>query len=269
MLAALVSLAINVMPFDDSSRARPREAAPALYAVRDCDTTIYIFGTFHVLDPSIRWFGGTLAAAFGRSPELVVETLPPELDQPALTARPAAIGTAIPAASFLASSQAAVHAGREQGMELQNGADMVLLRNATAQHKAIEPLETLQSQFAMLARLPAAGSSASSATKDSAQASNQHRGLLTALENLQAAWAAGDQGMFAAMLGDMRSASPAAYRSMFVERNARWTDWIAARMRQPGTVFVAVGAAHLAGPDSLLVRLAQRGFISRRVNKSD
>jgi len=31
-------------------------------------------------------------------------------------------------------------------------------------------------------------------------------------------------------------------------------------------VFVAVGAGHLAGQDSLLVRLAERGLPSHRVN---
>jgi len=53
---------------------------------------------------------------------------------------------------------------------------------------------------------------------------------------------------------------------MFTERNERWADWIRARMRTPGTVFVAVGAGHLAGQDSLLVRLAERGLPSHRVN---
>jgi uncharacterized protein YbaP (TraB family) len=37
-------------------------------------------------------------------------------------------------------------------------------------------------------------------------------------------------------------------------------------MQAPGTVFVAVGAGHLAGQDSVLVRLAERGIWSRRVN---
>ena len=68
------------------------------------------------------------------------------------------------------------------------------------------------------------------------------------------------------MLGQLEHASPDTYRMMFTERNVRWADWIRARMRTPGTVFVAVGAGHLAGKDSLLVRLAERGIPSQRVN---
>ena len=62
----------------------------------------------------------------------------------------------------------------------------------------------------------------------------------------------------------MRTGSPDTYRMMFTERNSRWADWIAARMQTPGTVFVAVGAGHLAGRDSVLVRLAEKGISSRR-----
>ena len=50
------------------------------------------------------------------------------------------------------------------------------------------------------------------------------------------------------------------------ERNARWADWIRARLRTPGTVFVAVGAGHLAGKDSVLAQLGERGIYSTRLN---
>jgi uncharacterized protein YbaP (TraB family) len=85
------------------------------------------------------------------------------------------------------------------------------------------------------------------------------------MTQLQSAWASGDHEVFSAMLCDMEASAPNAYRILFVERNARWSNWVAARMRQPGTAFVAIGAAHLAGADSLLVRLAERGLISRRL----
>jgi uncharacterized protein YbaP (TraB family) len=68
------------------------------------------------------------------------------------------------------------------------------------------------------------------------------------------------------MLDQLRTNSPDTYRMMFTDRNGRWADWIAARMQTPGTVFLAVGAGHLAGKDSLLVRLAQKGIDSTRVN---
>jgi uncharacterized protein YbaP (TraB family) len=67
------------------------------------------------------------------------------------------------------------------------------------------------------------------------------------------------------MLDQLNQASPETYRMMFTERNARWADWIRARMQTPGTVFVAVGAGHLAGKDSVLVRLAELGIASQRV----
>ena len=51
---------------------------------------------------------------------------------------------------------------------------------------------------------------------------------------------------------------------MFTERNARWADWIAGRMQTPGTVFVAVGAGHLAGKDSVLVEARRTRHHLRR-----
>ena len=82
----------------------------------------------------------------------------------------------------------------------------------------------------------------------------------------QEAWKQGDQAIFVRMLGQLERGSPNTYRMMFTERNERWADWIRARLQTPGTVFVAVGAGHLAGKDSVLVKLAERGIPSARVN---
>jgi uncharacterized protein YbaP (TraB family) len=93
----------------------------------------------------------------------------------------------------------------------------------------------------------------------------QGEDLRHTMAEMQSAWKRGDQSVFVHMLGQLEAGSPSTYRLMFTDRNARWADWIAARLQTPGTVFVAVGAGHLAGKDSVLVRLAEKGIESQRV----
>ena len=53
------------------------DADPALWVVRDADTTIYLFGTFHLLDGR-PWFNDEVKTAFDASDELVMEAILPE-----------------------------------------------------------------------------------------------------------------------------------------------------------------------------------------------
>ncbi|HEX6742087.1 MAG TPA: TraB/GumN family protein, partial [Sphingomicrobium sp.] len=58
--------------------AQPSAAAsPAMFVVRDSDTTVYIFGTFHALDGRAEWFKDRVRTAFDDSGELVLETVIP------------------------------------------------------------------------------------------------------------------------------------------------------------------------------------------------
>jgi len=247
-------------------------AAPAMFVIRDADTTIYLFGTFHALDGRSEWFANAVGDAFDRSNELVLETLVPKAvasAAPSPPPRPAFSNWSVaPSASFLATTRMAIRAGRARGMQVDNGADMVLRRAAEAAGKPVGGLETIESQLNMFTRLP-------SETRESAPplAGEPVATDATAMENLsdamaemQAAWKRGDQSVFVRMLGELRRNSPETYRALFAARNARWADWVSARMDTPGTVFVAVGAGHLAGSDSLLVRLAELGIVSARVD---
>lgn len=242
---------------------------PAMFVVRDADTTIYIFGTFHALDGRARWFGERIREAFDQSDELVLETLVPEQPQQAfLLPTPGFKPPSVtPSASFLATTRMAISAGRSQGMRVDNGADMVLRHAAEAEGKEVEGLETLQSQLDMFNRMPSSPQAPPPAAAPMPRTGQPVVESLTrAMGEMQSAWKRGDQSVFVRMLGQLENASPATYRMMFIERNIRWADWIRARMQTPGTVFVAVGAGHLAGKDSLLVRLAERGIASQRVN---
>jgi uncharacterized protein YbaP (TraB family) len=241
------------------------EVQPALFAVSDADTTVYIFGTFHALDGQTDWFKSSVRGAFESSHELVLETLVPEgPDQRQLNVMPRFGGAMTPSASFLATTRMAIDAGRSQGMQVGNGADMVLRHVAEAEGKPVEGLETLESQLNMFTKMPVAGHEPKPG--EPVPEASPMDSLSRAMAEMQSAWKRGDQGVFVRMLGQLDQNSPTTYRMMFTERNARWADWIRARLQTPGTVFVAVGAGHLAGKDSLLVQLAQRGIPSQRIN---
>jgi len=267
MVNLLVAAALTAaMPTNApvETRPEPPPAEPAMFVVRDADTTVYIFGTFHALDGRAQWFGERVKDAFEQSNELILETVIPE--HPTMAPRTSFRGpTMTPSASFLATTRMAINAGRAQGMQVDNGADMVLRHAAEAEGKTVEGLETLQLQLDMFNRMPAE-TPPLPRTAAPGMAAPPMESLSKAMAEMQAAWKRGDQSVFVRMLEQLRTASPDTYRMMFTERNERWADWIRARMQTPGTVFVAVGAGHLAGQDSVLVRLAERGLPSQRVN---
>jgi uncharacterized protein YbaP (TraB family) len=260
-LAAASPAAEPIIAADDS---------PAIFVVRDADTTVYIFGTFHALDGKSDWFNHRVKTAFEQSGELVLETVIPEAPapRPAFTLPTPQFGAlpVAPSASFLATTRMAINAGRSQGMQVGNGADMILRRAADRSGKPVEGLETLESQLAMFTRMPTAGAASAPRATAPAKDAAAMESLSRAMAEMQQAWKRGDQSVFVRMLGQLQANSPDTYRMMFTERNGRWADWIAGRMQYPGTVFVAVGAGHLAGRDSLLVRLAEQGIESERLN---
>ena len=254
LIAAAVATALPVAPSNN--------ADPAIFEVRDGDTTVYLFGTFHALDGQSDWFNDQVKTAFEKSNELILETVVPEA--PAPIRAPPSVMSVAPSASYLATTKMAINAGRSQGLKVSYGADMVLRREAEQSGKYIEGLETLESQLNMFSRMP---SSAPSRRKHGAPAGGgEMHALSNAMVEMQSAWKRGDQKIFVSMLDQLNRTSPEMYRMMFTDRNARWADWVAARMQTPGTVFVAVGAGHLVGKDSLLVRLAEMGIESTRVN---
>ncbi|MFL6733316.1 MAG: TraB/GumN family protein [Sphingomicrobium sp.] len=262
--AVLAAASPTIAPTE--SPTQPAPAGPAMFMVGDADTTVYIFGTFHALDGQTRWFGDKVRNAFEQSGELVLETVIPESPNQPIATTGGSRSTLTPSTSFLATTRMAIKAGRAQGMQVDNGADMVLRHAAEAEGKSVQGLETLQFQIDMFNRMPVTmAAPAPSAHATSAVAASPMQRLSKAMVDMQAAWKNGDQRVFVKMLSQLKAASPDTYRMMFTDRNDRWADWVRARMQTPGTVFVAVGAGHLAGQDSLLVRLAERGIASRRL----
>src|SRR4029078_3818820 len=150
-LAAALPTAVPAAP-----PAQINDVRPALFAVGDAHTNVHIFCTVHALDGQTDWFKDNVRGAFENSNELVLETLVPEgRDQKQWSTMPRYRGLMTPSASFLATTRMAIDAGRSQGMQVGNGADMLLLHVAEAEGKPVEGLETLESQLTMFTKLPA------------------------------------------------------------------------------------------------------------------
>lgn len=243
------------------------QATPAMWQIRDADTTIYLFGTFHTLDARTAWFGDRLRAAFDQSGELVLETVvPSDPDQFRAASRlvvddPAAPGGPRKAKPFIAQTRVVMEHGRANGLSVDHGADAVLRRVAEDAGKPVAGLEKFEDQLGALARIPAAPppAMAVAAPRLATQAP-------VTLDNLLTAWKHGDMSAFSTMLSGFEAKAPVAYRMLITDRNARWGEWIVDRMDRPGTVFVAVGAGHLAGKDSVQQWLAAKGFAATRVH---
>ena len=268
MIAALVAAAITTTaPVVPNAAAPVANARPALYVVNDEDTIIYLFGTFHALDGKSEWFNDEVRTAFSGSHELVLETLIPDhLKRPRAPRPPQGsglqpVGPYAGSASFLTTSKTVMSAGRSQGMSTAHGADAVLRDAADDVGKPVGGLETFEFQIGMFSKMPGAPP-----PTDPAAAARTKAAVAAMLSELQTAWNKGEIEKFAPMLDQMETRSPEIYRLMFNERNGRWASWIARRLQQPGVVFVAVGAGHLAGKDSVQHKLGHYGIRTARVN---
>ena len=227
-----------------------REARPALWAVRDADTTIWLFGTIHLLPADVDWDEGAVGDAIDRADMLVTEI--PDGDAAAEAAAYRAIccraGQPKPWAEALTLTAEAV---RGVGASAEHGAEAVLAARFAGRPKAA--LESFAGQLAMFDALPAAAQSAMLAT-----ARAEARDPQASYDRTLAAWSAGDEAAIAqSARADL---SPELRATLIDRRNAAWAGWVAARMRQPGRVLVAVGAGHLAGPGGVPALLKARGF---------
>lgn len=257
------------------------DADPALWLVKDEDTTVYLFGTVHVLKPGMRWFDEGVRDAFDASDEVVLEIARPDPQAiAALTAQLGARGGPPFAPEVDAAAQklgmargeidkmepwlAALTLSRlavvRAGYDSAEGVEAALSEAAGDLGKPVKALESVRGQLMLFDGLSGA---AQSAMLDATV--KELPGAGKRLERFVQAWGAGDAETVGAEMNRVAQASPELAEALIARRNARWAEWVAARMAQPGTVFVAVGAGHLAGKDSVQALLAEKGLKAERV----
>jgi uncharacterized protein YbaP (TraB family) len=86
------------------------------------------------------------------------------------------------------------------------------------------------------------------------------------IDAMFAAWGKGDAATLARLMNeDEGKDDPLLIERLITDRNAHFAAWIEQRLTRPGTVFMAIGAGHLAGTGSVQALLARAGIRVERV----
>jgi uncharacterized protein len=258
---------------------------PALWVIKDADSTLYLFGSVHVLRPTTGWASPRVNAAFDSASDIWFEITNPE-DQAAmmpliqqyglspqtplssrLTPEEVAqldvaaktIGASAaqldPLKPWLAALSLSVAPLVKAGYDPQSGVELALKARAQAAGKRLHGFETLEKQVGMLATLP-----------DDVQLEFLRETLkdfdeaVEMLDSMVEAWAKGDvQALDRIVVEEMKTDAPELYKVLLVDRNTDWANQIQTLLQGSGTAFIAVGAAHLTGDDSVQSILQSRG----------
>ena len=271
----------------------PALADPALWVAKSPTATLYLFGTVHVLPKDAHWHYPALDEALAASDKLYVEEdddsplnmqmlvlqygmdFPHPLsdkldaaDQTRLAAAAEAAGVPGGAATlnamrpWLAALTIAVAPIVKAGYDPKSGADKQLEHAFTASGKPVGAFETAEEQIKFFADLsPSLQLDLLRNALDDYAKGPAHIGALIH------DWQAGDVAAIASVVnGGMHQQYPELYKVLLVDRNRQWARQLVGLLKQHGTVFVAVGAGHLAGPDSVQTQLAALGIDTERVH---
>lgn len=263
------------------------QEGPPLWSLSDEDTTVYLFGTVHLMSQNVEWLRGEVLDAFSESDILVLEIDQTELtvdeqrrivedfaflpagtslsdligeeQMSSLTSILASVGAPREAVErwkpwFAALTVTSVVA-QEAGFLPRYGVDATLLRIAAEAEKEIISLETPREQFGLFDKL-----SREEAIYFLQEALEERRQIVPMFEDMKSAWMSRDLDALAKLLLESRKENPEFFDTVYTDRNRSWSEDILELMeREAGTIFVAVGAGHFVGKGSVIDFLREEG----------
>lgn len=272
-----------------AARETTGSGEPAVWTLADEDTTLHIMGTVHVLKPQTQWRSAQINAAFEAAETIVFEAdvssqeaaaeLGPLMFQLGLYqggktledvlsgAQQAEVSAVLedmgltfdavkPMKPWFAALTLSNQAMVKQGFDPMSGVEMVLTEEAKADDKSFAYLETAADQLRILSGL---------------DEETQIDFLMSSVEGIEETpemldvlveeWADGDVAGLSVMIADPDAlGSDVVYEALLKNRNDDWVPKIEAMLDEPGTRLIAVGAAHLAGDDSVILSLRDKGY---------
>lgn len=293
-LAVLPGCAQQVEPAVQAPAVAATEPAaadgPALWKVSDEDTTVYLFGTIHILPKETEWMTPMIANALSSSDVMVTEVLMAEMDDAAMQQKMMQVGMlpagqtlrglltadqkatyegalqklGLPAAAFdqmkpwMAAMTLSILPLIQQGYDPESGVEKMLEAQAGDIDRAA--LETVDYQIGVFDGMPQ-----DAQIEYLVETAEQADNIKAMIDSMIAEWVVGDADGLAEIMNEGLDGDSVLAERLLYTRNGNWAEWIDERLDEPGTVFVAVGAGHLAGSNSVQDKLAERDLQAVRV----
>lgn len=259
-------------------------SGPALWKVEGGNADLYLFGTFHLLPSDLEWETPVIKVALQGAKTLVVEAdtsgsevqtlvqkyafnAPGKTLASYFTAQEAASidealnpwGISIQSAAHLqpwfVGLQVGMTAVLSLGFDPASGVEAVFLKKAAAASMELKYLESAEAGILALAD-----------HSDDLQAK-----LLLAMvddllvieetmDQMVVSWSTGDVENVAEILNGNMARTPELIEAVLYQRNRTWVAPLSQMLESNGSYFVAVGAGHLAGPNSVIELLEGEGY---------
>lgn len=287
-----------------SHAAKPDPAyppQPAMFMVKDGDSTAYIFGSAHKVKRGVAWRTELFDTALARADEVWLEATREAMSNPILGVKvmragynmrdslskilsneeysaleDAAYGAGVdmselnhlrPWAASMAlqgyAYQSSIDSGKQKKLTLHSGVEEIA--SGIVVGKPLKSIENVEKHMMLFANL-----SPQEEKELLMYTVNEiNKPVNEEFKARMKLWAAGDlDALHEATNVPMREKTPGLYNLMMTQRNQEMADVISAEMDKAGEDFFIVGAAHLAGPESVVALLEEKGYAVERVYDS-
>jgi uncharacterized protein YbaP (TraB family) len=266
-------------------------AEPALWEVTGGESTVWLFGSVHLLpeggfvvsdalaealdaaervcleiDPAGQDEATTAAVTLGRAIDPEGRDLFELLGSDAAEVREAAESAEVPIEAlamfepWFAGLSVSLLALKAHGYDVEHGVEQIIQAEARKAGKPGCGLETLDGQLALLDGLPP-----ELQNEILLQALEEAGDVESLIEPMLDAWRRGDEAGLERSLEEDFEGYPELADALIYERNARWAEQVSGMLEDDEDVLVVVGAMHLVGDRGLPALLAERGYqVARR-----
>lgn len=266
--------------------------SPALWKIETTISTVYFLGTIHMLPETVNWVTPAITDAFAKAETLILETDPnvdDSLSVPYFIQHNGMYTSKTKLKNVLGEELYADYAARwtESGLPTElrdmlrpwygsimlsvqylqqlelkpeHGVEAILKNQAKLNGIPMRGLETTFDQLNALAGLP---------KKVQVQLMKNTLDQLDETgkvwDEIIEAWGSGSEAKMKVSLLDNMRKLPELFQALIIKRNRSWVASLETVIKQKGTHFVAVGAAHMIGEFSILQMLKMKGYRAVRV----